>query len=310
MKILEDKPFRTVDQQIEILRSRNMGFGDIDDAKRFLLRENYYAVINGYKDLFLQKKVSPGDEDHYRDGTMFEEIQAIYLFDGALRDLCFKYILAAENHLKTALVYAFCELRGGGDSYLDPANYCASRDYKPKGRYTRDLIRLLSTLQAVNDNKMGKDYIRHYRDQHGCVPLWVASRCLTFGNMSAFYNLQRNDVQNATCRYISDSCEIANITNKQLKDVYRTLVPFRNTCAHGERLYCARAGVRGDKRFADMILAIARVSGDESARHLISSIESVAKILSGIPGLDKLIEPYIELDRAREAMDRDAPLQA
>lgn len=41
METREDKPFRTIAQQIEILKSRNMGFGDPEDAKRFLLRENY-----------------------------------------------------------------------------------------------------------------------------------------------------------------------------------------------------------------------------------------------------------------------------
>ena len=112
-----------------------------------------------------------------------------------------------------------------------------------------------------------------------------------------------NDVQNAACRHISNSCEVGNITNKQLRDVYRTLVPFRNTCAHGERLYCARAGVRGDKRFADMIMAIARVSGREAAGQLIASIENVAGILSEIPGLDRLVEPYLELDRAKHALE-------
>lgn len=302
MAIRDDKPFRTVDQQVEILKLRGMGFGDPVGAKKFLLRENYYAVVNGYKDLFLEAKLSPDDEDRYLDGTMFEELRAIYLFDEALRDLCFKHIIAAENHMKTTLVYAFCELRGGGDSYLDPANYCASRNYKPKGRYTKDLIRMLSTLQSINDNRMGKDYIRHYREKHGSVPLWVASRCLTFGNMSAFYNLQRNDVQNAACKYISSACGVGKITNRQLRDVYRILVPFRNTCAHGERLYCAKAGVRGDKNFADMIVAISRVSGMDSAKRLVSSIENITGILSEIPGLDSLIEPYLELDRAKRSL--------
>lgn len=300
--IHDNKPFRTVDQQIEILQSRGMAFGDPEGAKKFLLRENYYAVVNGYKDLFLEQKTSPDDEDRYRDGTMFEEVRAIYLFDEALRDLCFKYILAAENHMRATLVYAFCELRGGGDSYLDPANYCESRNYKPRGRYTKDLIRMLSTLQSINDNRMGKDYIKHYRDRYGSVPLWVASRCLTFGNMSAFYNLQRNDVQNASCKHLSSACGVGSITNKQLRDVYRTLVPFRNTCAHGERLYCARAGVRGDKRFADMILAIAKVSGKKSAGQLVSSIENAMSILSEIPELDKLVDPYLELDRVKRSL--------
>lgn len=95
---------------------------------------------------------------------------------------------------------------------------------------------------------------------------------------------------------------VGSITNRQLRDVYRTLVPFWSTCAHGERLYCARAGARGDKRFADMLMAIARVSGRESAEQLVSSVEGITGILSEIPGLDRLIEPYLELVRAKCAL--------
>lgn len=36
------KPFLTVDQQIELLETRNMSFLDRDEARRFLLVHNYY----------------------------------------------------------------------------------------------------------------------------------------------------------------------------------------------------------------------------------------------------------------------------
>lgn len=42
-----DKPFKTIEQQMAILRSRNM---DVDSsASAVLKREGYYSVVNSYK---------------------------------------------------------------------------------------------------------------------------------------------------------------------------------------------------------------------------------------------------------------------
>ena len=46
------KPFRTVEEQTQILESRGLTFSDKDAAARFLLKENYYTVVDGYKDAF------------------------------------------------------------------------------------------------------------------------------------------------------------------------------------------------------------------------------------------------------------------
>ena len=51
------KTFKTIDEQIELLRSRNLQIRDYETAKEILLSNNYYYLINGYKDLFLNKKV-------------------------------------------------------------------------------------------------------------------------------------------------------------------------------------------------------------------------------------------------------------
>src|ERR1700730_2445812 len=48
------KPFKTHRQQLKILRDRGLSIPNGSMAMRILERENYYALINGYKDLFLQ----------------------------------------------------------------------------------------------------------------------------------------------------------------------------------------------------------------------------------------------------------------
>lgn len=49
------KEYKTYNQQLKILRERGLSVPTNGKPKRFLEQENYYNVINGYKDLFLQK---------------------------------------------------------------------------------------------------------------------------------------------------------------------------------------------------------------------------------------------------------------
>ncbi len=51
-----EKIFKTIDEQIQLLQSRNLHIEDKEIAKEILLNNNYYYLINGYKDLFLDKK--------------------------------------------------------------------------------------------------------------------------------------------------------------------------------------------------------------------------------------------------------------
>lgn len=47
-----DKIFKTIEEQIEILKNRNLIIDD-DKAKEIFKDNNYYYLINGYKDLFI-----------------------------------------------------------------------------------------------------------------------------------------------------------------------------------------------------------------------------------------------------------------
>ena len=50
-----EKEFKTIDEQIELLQSRNLHIENENIARKILLNNNYYYLINGYKDLFLNK---------------------------------------------------------------------------------------------------------------------------------------------------------------------------------------------------------------------------------------------------------------
>ena len=48
-----DKPFKTIDEQMELLNSRNLTFKNPETVKSSLIKYGYYEIINGYKDNFL-----------------------------------------------------------------------------------------------------------------------------------------------------------------------------------------------------------------------------------------------------------------
>lgn len=293
----QDKPFKTIDEQIGILESRGLVIDDRDVARRFMTRNNYYSLVNGYKEFFLDPDKTNKDVEVFRDGTRFIDLMTLYNFDAVLRFSMMHCLTVAEKALKTATVHAFCKKHKDPDDYLDPASYCSKSNFRGKN-YTSNLIKLLSTLQGIHDGHgERKPYIDHYREKYGFVPLWVVANALTFGNMSHFYSLQDIAVKNETCRLICQSIGSDVIGARRLGEIYSTLTAFRNTCAHGGRLFCKRAGRNGDKRFGDMLVDLSVVSTTQEIDFAIGSVVRDLDTLNKIDGLRDLVEDEMGLKK-------------
>ena len=50
------KEFKTYEEQIELLKTRGLKFENEEYDLNKLQEDNYYSIINGYKDLFLDKE--------------------------------------------------------------------------------------------------------------------------------------------------------------------------------------------------------------------------------------------------------------
>lgn len=269
------KPFKSIDEQVEILRSRGLAVKEED--KKVLLAEGYYNVINGYKDLFETHKNS----NRFKEGVSFSDIYGVFLFDRSLRELTFHYILRAEARIKTVSVYTFCETFPEEKSYLNKDNYTSVQDYPFNQKQLEDdLERYISMLsKRAYTNKYCKPYIAHYRDKYDYVPLWVLAKTFTFGDISLMFNLQKRSVQNKICKRVGLLAE--NKAGKplmphEMRIIIRTLVAFRNICAHDERLLSARVGKHKDAGFYDMIKMLARVLPQDEVDELICKIKDKA----------------------------------
>lgn len=252
------KEFKTYEELIELMERR--GIATDENTIPMLKRESYYAVINGYKDPFLDRDVMKSSaDDVYLPGTSFKRIYDLFMFDRHLRQTVFQYITSAEAAMKSAVVYAFCDKNRDPDDYLERSNYCRAADMLvPKTyrgnkaeEYSTNMANLMKILNGkITNKKKMRPFVRHYLNSYGKVPLWVLQNDLTFGNIAHFYQLQKRGVQNVACKIIGEVSDRGRrVSPHDLLRAFDVLVGFRNICGHDERLYCAE--VKG-ARFAEM----------------------------------------------------------
>ena len=217
-----EKNFKTIEEQIEILKSRGIFINDERKAKELLTENNYYYLINGYKDLFIDKS---NKTEKYKENVTLEEIYALYNFDSELRINLLRYIFVIERRLDTYVAYEFSKIYGNKE-YLSKSNFDENKNNYYKIANLIDNIKTNMTEQIKIGNKMLNHYIRKY----GYVPLWVLIRIMTLGEVSKFYELMKQKDQNAVAKKFG-------VREKTLKTYLHNIAIVRNICAHDEKLY-------------------------------------------------------------------------
>ena len=215
------KTFKTIDEQIEILKSKGLKIDDIDYAKSILLRENYF-FISGYRHLFLK---SPKDR-MFIPGTDFEELYALFNFDRQIRNIFFKNILIVENNAKSIFSYQLSRKYGIKEKdYLNPSNFDRSSD---KSRQVNDLLKKIKRQIRVNGGQHSATM--HYMTNYGYVPFWVVVKVLSFGLISELFTIMKREDQ-------KEIAEIYGISVESLLVYLPILANFRNLCAHEDIMY-------------------------------------------------------------------------
>lgn len=229
------KPFKTIEEQIQILETRRLHLGDtneeIERVKLILKNENYYSIINGYKDLFLEAELVNGEE-RYKKGASFREIYALYNTDKKIRILLLELILEYESSLKTKSAYYFAA------KYKDEPH--AYLDYNKYGEDKFSALKIISAISSIISRDSNKKHFRHYINKYEHLPIWVVATSFTFGNLQYFYqNIPvKNDVaKEYSLQFERDYCKQIHITPTVMMRINHILNFFRNVCAHGEILY-------------------------------------------------------------------------
>ena len=214
------KPFLPIEEQVELLKSRNLTINNEQYAKDILEDSNYYR-FSGYS-LTLRKK------DHFFEGVSFETIEDIYNCDQALRSLLFHYLQIIEVRVKSVYAYEFAKMYGP-TSYTDPANF-------KSGMTDQELKNILEKPTEMRQKRLNDElFLKHYQGVD-LLPIWIFIELFTFGDISRIYAVSSDELKRAVL--VSLRKDHKNTNNfSYLESNLRCLTTLRNFCAHGSRLF-------------------------------------------------------------------------
>ena len=211
------KPFLTIEQQINQLKSRGMNFHDEEKAKYYLENLNYYR-LGGYWLIFEKNH----ELHEFKDNTYFEDVLNLYIFDRELRLLLLDAIERIEVSIRSKLAYHLAE-GFGSHAHLKPEIFSSSLKYE----------KTFSKLKAEIDRNKSEIFIKHHLDKYNeeLPPIWVSVEVMTMGQISNWYsNIKDRKYKQVISKYYG-------LDEKILSSFLHHLTIVRNTSAHHSRVW-------------------------------------------------------------------------
>jgi hypothetical protein len=223
-----EKHFRTIDEQIDILRSRGMIIDDIETARKALEKISYYR-LSGYSYPFRQyDKASRTRSDQFLPKTNLEQVLALYRFDERLRATTFQELSRIEVGLRALIGYTL----GKDHPYLHLASLrLGPSGFDKENNHETDEYRKWIKSYNINLSRSQEDFIKHYKKEYASkLPIWVAVHILEWGQLAMLFKMAPIHCQDS----IADSLHLSRSQVNSWLDILRIL---RNICAHQGRLF-------------------------------------------------------------------------
>jgi len=210
---MDVKDYKTIDEQIEILKTRGCIIEDEVSAKKILSTVNYYR----FSSYFLPFKQA---DDTYITGTTFDKVYQNYIFDRKLRNLISYLIEGVEVAIKTLIAYHH-SAQHGSLGYLDANNY--------NSKFNEDVFN--DNIEKYIKRNSKHPVILHHNDKYdGKYPFWVMIEFYDVGDMSKLYSQLATNLQKTISKNLNQNYSVVS-------SWLYCLTHLRNSCAHYSRLY-------------------------------------------------------------------------
>lgn len=237
---MTSKPFKSFDEQIEILKKRNLIFLDEEISKNYLKSYGYYEIINGYKQPFLKDPET--DKVTFKNNTTFEHIYDLYNFDKSLRSAVLEALEDFEQYFKTAMAYTIADLISEDQNkYLAKYHYNTGHNQKKMS----DREKMLEGFKRIINRSTVQPFL-HYRNDFHNIPPWILTKGMSFGNSIYWYRLSKPKIRNAVISSMLKTDDFPVETNDlEIKqffgDILNLYLGYRNAAAHNGRIYNYRS---------------------------------------------------------------------
>lgn len=264
----EIKPFKTFEEQIEILKYRGLIIHDRERVIKTLQHVNYYR-ISGYT-LTLRKN------DVFYKGITFDNVMELYNFDCELRTLLSYLLENVEISFRTHIAYYHAEKYGA-------IGYLNSDGFEDANYYSQFIDELNNIIK--NENRSNEVFIKHYKDKYdNRFPLWVVVELLSFGSLSRLYRNSSFEIKQKI------AVENYEIKYDYIQNWLHGLVILRNICAHRGRLYNRpmsikpkisnkdkKLGIRNDLVFIYIFILKKLIKDDKVWTNFLSMLKNTIK---------------------------------
>ena len=218
------KKATTLEEQVELLRSRGVEITCEEKAKECLLDIGYFRLCSY---LFPFEKTYPKYSNRTHEvieGTKLSDAVALYYFDFDLRNILNRYISRIEVTLRTYITYTL------SNKYKDSPVWFIDPNVV-KADFIRDFD---SVYESIRKKPVIKRHHKKYiNDKY--APAWKTIEYMTFGNIENLY---------ANLSSVSDKLDISRhfgVNQTAIFENYiKTIRTLRNTCAHGGILFDLR----------------------------------------------------------------------
>lgn len=205
-KTLSRKPMISIDEQIELLKSKGIKFNIMKeiDAKKYLSDNNNYFKVMSYR-----KNYEKHPEGVHKG--QYIKLEFAYLVDLAIIDMRIRYhilhmALDIEHYIRMDLIKKVSEYNEDGYAIIN--EYFDSFDEKRKNNLKKE-------LERNGKNIYVGDLLKAYEESY---PIWVFVELITFGRLIHLYMFCAEKFK-----------------DKQMKDNYymfKTCKEIRNAAAH------------------------------------------------------------------------------
>lgn len=216
-----DKQPKGIDGQIDLLKGRGLAIADEDVARHQLCNVSYFRLAS-----YLRCMEADAVAHHYKAGSSFDAVIALYAFDRDLRQLVFTALHDVEISLRTKVIQTFSS-RYGAFWFMDASLFRAQSVFE------NCLENIRKEVSRSNEEFIKEHFLKY--DTPELPPVWKTLEVISFGTLSKlFCNFTDTSLKKQVAR------EFGLPQYTYLESWIRCVAVLRNYCAHHARIWNRR----------------------------------------------------------------------
>ncbi len=236
---MNNKEFKTIDEQIELLKSRGLKIDNEDKLKWYLSSYNYQNFINGYNDLFMINE--DRNKNKYKSIASSNQIINLFNFDRWLSKNILSTIQNIERKISSSIAYVLAinlnyynNDKGGNIFKYEFNNPLIEKMFVKMDfeEWKEMKSRLLDDKKINKNEKLYKKY-----NSNSEIPIWSLIIKMSFGdlililskvNENIFFQIMKN----------SKICNWENLNSKkEIILIFKIIKDLRNRICHNNIIY-------------------------------------------------------------------------